>query len=83
MAHPGLIGTTTQIYISHDIKTAAAVAAFVCVVPRLPGWEWLRNQTLGAPWRAFAVQMALAFLFLGAVGKAVADPFKPFLYFRF
>ncbi|MBV8522491.1 MAG: MBOAT family protein [Acetobacteraceae bacterium] len=83
MLHPGLIGTTTQIYITTDIKTAAVVAAIICAIPRLPGWPWLRDQALRPEWRAFAVQMALAALFVGAVGKAVADPFKPFLYFRF
>ena len=83
MMHPRLTGTTTQIYITHDIKTAAAIAAFICAVPRLPGWAWLRQQAFRPEWRAFAVQMALAVLFIAAVGKAVADPFKPFLYFRF
>ena len=33
--------------------------------------------------RTFALQTAISLMFVLAVGKAVADPFKPFLYFRF
>ncbi len=32
---------------------------------------------------AVAVDGALALLFVAALGEALAEPFKPFIYFRF
>ena len=51
----------------------------------MPGYEWLRRAAFAtqkdAPPLRSRRRMALVFVL--AVGKAVADPFKPFLYFRF
>lgn len=61
----------------------AIVAAGVCVAQRIgadaPGFDWsaLRRRY------ALAANGALAVLFVAALAKGVADPFKPFIYFRF
>ena len=38
---------------------------------------------MATPAGRFAVELALSLLFVFALAKALADPFKPFLYFRF
>ena len=83
MLHPGLVGHAVGVFITPDITVAAALAGFICAVPRIPGYEWLRRVAFGSPGRTLATQTALALVFVLAVGKAVADPFTPFLYFRF
>ncbi len=58
----------------------AAIAAAICVAQRVAlGCDW------GALWRRFALaaNSALAVLFVAALAKGLADPFKPFIYFRF
>jgi len=82
MVRPGQT-SSAQIFITNDIFVATALAAFCCVLPRLPGFDRLRTLFLEKGRWSFAMETALALLFLCAVGKAVADPFKPFLYFRF
>jgi alginate O-acetyltransferase complex protein AlgI len=49
----------------------------------MPGFERLRRAAFATPGRTAVIETAIALLFVLAVGKAVADPFKPFLYFRF
>ena len=83
MAQPGLAGTTTHIYLTPDLRVGAAVAAVICAAPRLPGFVWARAWLQDGVWPSLALQTALAVVFVLAVGKAVADPFQPFLYFRF
>jgi alginate O-acetyltransferase complex protein AlgI len=83
MVQPGLATGTAPIFITPDMTTAAAIAAFVCILPRLPGFDRLRVWVVGREWRSTAVQTGISLLFIVAVGKAVADPFTPFIYFRF
>ena len=59
------------------------LADAICATPRLPGFDALRRAAFATPGRSVVVQTALALLFVRAVGKVVADPFKPFLYFHF
>jgi alginate O-acetyltransferase complex protein AlgI len=83
MLQPGLATGKAMIFITPDMTSAAGVSACICVLPRLPGFDGLRAWVLGREWRATALQTGLTLLFVVAVGKAVADPFTPFLYFRF
>jgi alginate O-acetyltransferase complex protein AlgI len=83
MVQPGLSPGRAPIFITSEMTTTAAVAAAVCVVPRLPGFSRLRAWAAGEGRHATLIQTGLALLFVVAVGKAVADPFTPFLYFRF
>jgi len=83
MARPGLASRADTIWLRGDIVTAAIVAAAICATPRLPGFAACHAALARQPARWTVVQMAVALLFVCAVGKAVTDPFKPFLYFRF
>ncbi len=65
-----------------QILTIALVATGVCVLQRIGverGIDWL---TL-ARRHAFVANGSLALLFLATQAKGLAEPFKPFIYFRF
>jgi alginate O-acetyltransferase complex protein AlgI len=82
MARPGAAGSDA-IVIPPYYVIVAAVAALIIVLQRvaisIDGFDW------GAPARRFALasNSALAALFVCALAKGLADPFKPFIYFRF
>jgi len=83
MMQPYLPARTAAILITPDVKYMAALAGLICFAPRFPGFGRLRHMFLSeAGWR-LVLQTAVSLTFVLAVGKAVADPFKPFLYFRF
>jgi alginate O-acetyltransferase complex protein AlgI len=69
--------------VTPDVKIAALLAAVICALPRVPGFHRARHFVLTAPGWNLSMQTAISLVFVLAVGKAVADPFKPFLYFRF
>jgi alginate O-acetyltransferase complex protein AlgI len=83
MMQPGLPSRSAGVLISTDETFAAVLAAIICALPRMPGFHRLRHFVFSAPGWTLAMQTALSLVFVLAVGKAVADPFKPFLYFRF
>ncbi len=62
---------------------AALIAASICVAQRaalyVEGFSWRLLARRFAP----AANALLALLFAAALAKGVADPFKPFIYFRF
>jgi len=60
----------------------ALVAAGVCVAQRI-GVERRIDWLALAQRHALAANSALALLFVAALAKGLADPFKPFIYFRF
>jgi alginate O-acetyltransferase complex protein AlgI len=81
MARPWVTGATP-----FDIPSQYALMAFVgagvCVLQRIgvaQGIDWLAL----ARRHACLANSALALLFLAALAKALAEPFKPFIYFRF
>jgi alginate O-acetyltransferase complex protein AlgI len=82
MLHPGLAGTMAP-WRTPDVTTAAVVAGAISLLPRAPGFERARLAVLAWPPGLLIVRLAVALLFVLAVMKALADPFKPFLYFRF
>jgi alginate O-acetyltransferase complex protein AlgI len=83
MAHPGLPSRAQGLLISPDVRLVAVIAAVICALPRVPGFRRVRHFMLTTPGWSLAMQTAMSLVFVVAVGKAVADPFKPFLYFRF
>jgi alginate O-acetyltransferase complex protein AlgI len=83
MMHLGPPRHVTGVSISPDVTFIAAVAAVVCALPRMPGFDRLRRLVFASPGCTLAMQTAISLVFVLALGKAVADPFKPFLYFRF
>jgi alginate O-acetyltransferase complex protein AlgI len=82
MMHPGLAGTMA-VWRTPDVIAAAVVATGISLLPRVPGFDRLRHAVVIWPTGLFVVRLATSLLFLLAVMKALADPFKPFLYFRF
>jgi alginate O-acetyltransferase complex protein AlgI len=83
MVQPGLVNHVAGVLITPDMTTAAVLAAVICALPRMPGFHRLRHVILTARGWTLAMQTALSLVFVLAVGKGLADPFKPFLYFRF
>ena len=82
MLHPGLAGGAA-VPRPPDVTAAAIVGAAISLLPRAPGFGAARAAVLASPTGVFAMRLAVALLFVLAVMKALADPFKPFLYFRF
>lgn len=81
MARPWATGAT-PFDIPPQYALMAFVGAGVCVLQRIgvaQGIDWL---TL-ARRHAFLANSALSLLFLAALAKGLAEPFKPFIYFRF
>jgi alginate O-acetyltransferase complex protein AlgI len=83
MIRPALAGQVAGTFIGPDTIAAAVIAAAICALPRIPGFNRARRFAFRTPGRTVAVQTAMSLVFVAAVGKAVADPFKPFIYFRF
>lgn len=81
MASPGLQGQF--VYFGGDVKLAAAVAIGLCLAGAWPGARAMVESYVVKGRRHFGLEAATALLFLAAVVKLAADPFKPFLYFRF
>jgi alginate O-acetyltransferase complex protein AlgI len=82
MAQPFATGAGAVDIPAPDL-VALAIAAAICLAQRLylsfggVGWSLLAQRNL------FVVNSALALIFVCAIGKGLADPFKPFIYFRF
>ena len=82
MLQPGLAGDGTP-WLTPDVTAAAVVAGAISLLPRAPGFRAARHAVVTSDWGLLALRMTIALLFVLAVMKALADPFKPFLYFRF
>jgi alginate O-acetyltransferase complex protein AlgI len=81
MAQPGARGSA-PVAIPTEYAIMALFAAGICVAQRVAssaGVDW----TALARRHALAANALLAALFIAALAKGLADPFKPFLYFRF
>ena len=83
MADPARPGAVLGLYRSPMMLSMVAVAALISFLPRVPGFDRVQANTLAAPAGRAALDLALSLLFVFALAKALADPFKPFLYFRF
>lgn len=81
MARPWVAGAA-PFAISPEQAGMALVAAGVCVAQRI-GVERRIDWLALARRHAFVANGALALLFLTALTKGLAEPFKPFIYFRF
>ena len=82
MGHPGATASA-PVVLPPEYLLMALIATTICVAQRIgasvAGLDW------GGLARrfSFASNGLLALLFLAAVAKGLADPFKPFIYFRF
>ena len=83
MADTGRPGAVLGLYRTPLMGAAVGVAVLISFLPRVPGFDRAQDTALAAPAGRVALDTALALLFVFALAKALADPFKPFLYFRF
>ena len=79
-ARPGLV---QGLYRTPMMLSAVAGAALISFLPRVPGFDRVQGNVLAAPAGRAVLDTVLSLLFVFALAKALADPFKPFLYFRF
>jgi len=81
MARPWARGSA-PVAVPVEFLAMALIAATVCLAQRV-GASY-RIDWMGLARRhPFAANSALAILFVAALAKGFADPFKPFIYFRF
>jgi alginate O-acetyltransferase complex protein AlgI len=73
----------SAITITADLKSMAAVGALICVMQRVFAHRPDLRRLFEGPRSQIAMQSALTLLFVIGIGKSIAAPFKPFLYFRF
>ncbi len=83
MMATGRHGTVLGLYRTPLMAAMVGVAALISFLPRVPGFDRAEGRLLAAPAGRAALDLALSLLFVFALAKALADPFKPFLYFRF
>jgi alginate O-acetyltransferase complex protein AlgI len=83
MTHPGLPSLAVGLWRTPPMMAAFAAALSISFLPRLPGFDRFAETAVAVPAGRAALDLALSMLFVFAVAKALADPFKPFLYFRF
>ena len=74
---------SSAITITPDVKSVAGVGVFICLMQRVFAHRPDVQRLFDGPRSQIAVQTALALFFVNGIGKSVAAPFKPFLYFRF
>jgi alginate O-acetyltransferase complex protein AlgI len=80
MVNPNQAGL--GIFWPNDLLLATMVGVAACAAPRLPGIP-SALVALARPRPRAAVHLAGLAMFALALSRAIADPFKPFLYFRF
>ncbi|HEY8123857.1 MAG TPA: MBOAT family O-acyltransferase [Methylocystis sp.] len=82
MVNP-LAQASAPVAIPDEYVVVALVAAAICVAQRLS--LYVKDFDWGGAAQRFALASngALSMLFLAALAKGLADPFKPFIYFRF
>ncbi len=65
------------------VLAAAGAALLISFLPAVPGFDRLAARPLAAPRGRLLLHGALAGAFALALANALAEPFQPFLYFRF
>jgi alginate O-acetyltransferase complex protein AlgI len=83
MMQPGRVGSVVGLWWTAPMLAALGAAGMMSFLPRVPGFDRLAAGILAAPAGRAVMDLAISILFVFALAKALADPFKPFLYFRF
>jgi alginate O-acetyltransferase complex protein AlgI len=81
MTHPALHGVAFEW--ENSLIAATIAGTVISLAPRVRGIDravaWIAAQRPGR----FAIEAVGVVLFAAALDKAITDPFRPFLYFRF
>ncbi len=83
MARPELASHALTVFRTTPMLAAAGAAVLISFLPAVPGFDRLAARTLAAPGGRLALNGVLAGAFALALANALAEPFQPFLYFRF
>ena len=83
MTRFGSYAAPPTVWRTMPMLVAAGAAALVSFLPRVSGFDRTALWVMTTPPGRFVVELGLALLFVFALAKALAEPFKPFLYFRF
>ena len=83
MAQFSAFGGPATVWRTVPMSTAAGAAALISFLPRVPGFDRVASRTMAIPSGRAVMETLLSVLFVFALAKALAEPFKPFLYFRF
>ena len=83
MLSPGRVGQVVGMWWTTPMLAAMVAAVLISFLPRVPGFDRMAGSVLAMPAGRAAVDLLLSLLFVFALAKALADPFRPFLYFRF
>lgn len=79
----GRTPTAAALPVPIDVPITAIVAAILCLLPATPLWTPLVRAYETNPLMRRLAAIALVLLWAIACGRALAVPFKPFIYFRF
>jgi alginate O-acetyltransferase complex protein AlgI len=83
MMQPARIGSVVGMWWTAPMIAALVAAVLISFLPRVPGFDRLATAVAVMPAGRAVLDFTLSLLFVFALAKALADPFKPFLYFRF
>ena len=83
MVSPDRVSGVVGIWWTPPMLAAMAAAGLISFLPRVPGFDRMTGSVLAAPAGRAVLDLLLSLLFVFALAKALADPFRPFLYFRF
>jgi alginate O-acetyltransferase complex protein AlgI len=61
----------------------AIIGVVICLLPALPFYERLKQATQDRSTLHVATNASLILLYVLSIARAMAAPFKPFIYFRF
>jgi alginate O-acetyltransferase complex protein AlgI len=81
MAHPAYWGGA--IIWRNDARVALVAGTIIALGPRLPRATEMMAWLAASTSRRCVIEVMATVLFIAALSKAMADPFRPFLYFRF
>ena len=82
-AMSGLSSTINGVEMQADVPLTMTVAIFLCLLPATPFFAPLQRAYEKSPLLQQAAALAIFVLWVLACGRALAVPFKPFIYFRF
>ncbi len=83
MLSPHRVSEVVGMWWTAPMLTAMGAGALISFLPRVPGFDRVAGLVLAAPGGRAMLDLTLSLLFVFALAKALADPFRPFLYFRF